>query len=365
MRNRPARVLFLVLFSLLLAIGIAEVCSRLLLPETYLLDWHSDEFNKAKLLVEIQNRKKKDSSVQDNRIKNTVYDANLGWRMKPSFRFEGVIHNSKGFRGSQEYNEQPEGIRIFTIGDSYTYGLGVYDEYTFASHLDEMAGVEVINAGVNGYGIDQAYLMWELEGKKLNPSVVLLGYFVDDFYRNALSVSGKPKPHFIKDEDSGEFKINWVPVPTVESLVKEGELESDGSLRIVQALKWVKRSIIEKYHLQDNVGYDDYKGLVERAQLSEYILTQLNESVEESGASLIVVIIGIVDTCYQGQPEYLWIENSIVEACRANGIEYINLAELMRQERYFPSFYARHCHFTESGHRFAAEKIADVLGLKQ
>lgn len=333
--------------------------------ETYFLDWHSDEFNRAKLLAEIKNRGEKDSHVKADIEKNTVYDANLGWRMKPHYIYEGVTHNSKGFRGDREYNEVSAGERIFAIGDSYTYGLGVYDEDTFTSRLEEVPGIEVINAGVNGYGVDQAYLMWELEGKNLNPSIVLLGYFVDDFYRNARSVSEKPKPHFIKDEDNGEYKINWVPVPKVESLLNEGELKQGYSLRITEALRWLKSKIIEKYSLQKYVGYEVSDSFVERVHLSEYLLIRLNESVQQSGAHLVVVIIGIIDNCYMEQLEYSWIENSIVEACRENGIEYINLAELMRQETYFPSFYARHCHFTESGHRFAAEKIADKLGLKQ
>jgi hypothetical protein len=117
--------------------------------------------------------------------------------------------------------------------------------------------------------------------------------------------------------------------------------------------------------LQKYFGYGDYQGLVERADLNDYLLTKFNESVKQSGANLLVVIIGIIDNCYMGQLEYSWIEKSIVETCEENNIEYINLAELMRQNRYFPSFYARHCHFTESGHRFAAEKIAEKLGLEK
>jgi len=350
---------------MLLAAIVAEVGLRLFLPETYLLDWHSDEYWKAKLRAELKKKGHKEADFPEKVKKNIIYDANLGWRMKPLYQTEGVRHNSKGFRGGHEYTKQPEGIRIFTIGDSYTYGLGVYDEYTFTSLLDGMVGVEVINAGVNGYGIDQAYLMWEQEGKRLNPSIVILGYFIDDFHRNAHPVHGKPKPYFIYDKNTQNFIIKGVPVPDKMSLLERGELELYSGLRVFRIFPWLKRGIQKRFSSNGDSGLYDYGGLLQKAQLNEYILKNLNDSVTESGARLLVVIIGSHIRCYEPSSEYTWVEDSIVESCRTNGIEFINLAKMMREDTFFSSFYAQHCHWTESGHRFVAEKIADALGLKQ
>jgi len=362
MKDHPIVKLLFIVISILLAIGIAEVTFRLFLPGTYLLAFHSEEYGKAQLLRRLQKKGHEEIHLRGN----AIYDTNLGWRMKPLFQSEGVRHNSKGFRGGHEYTEQPEGIRIFTIGDSFTYGWGTYDEYTFTSLLDVNTVAEVINAGVNGYGIDQAYLMWELEGKKLNPSIVILGYFVGDFNRNISIVWTLPKPYFVYDENTQNYDLRGIPVPDRNSLLEQGELEVDSWLRVFRVIPWLKRGIKKRFNSNGDSGLCDYEGLLQRAQLNDYILNRLNESVTESGARLLVVIIGpYAKKSYVPSSETQCIEDFIIESCRTNGIELINLDEMMREDKFYSSFYSQNGHWTESGHRFAAEKIADALGLKQ
>ena len=145
MKNRLTRTLFLVLFSIFIAIGIAEVSFHMFLPETYLLDWHSEEYWKAKLAEKMKKEKVDMTSSSKEIEKNIMYDPDLGWRMKLLYNSEGIQHNSKGFRGNKEYHIQSDETRIFAIGDSYTYGLGVADEYTFSTLIDQRSGIEVIN----------------------------------------------------------------------------------------------------------------------------------------------------------------------------------------------------------------------------
>src|SRR5207302_5819397 len=79
----------------------------------------------------------------------------------------------------------------------------------------------------------------------------------------------------------------------------------------------------------------------------------------QSGARLLVVVIG---HSYDGQPEHLWIEQSIVQACRTGGIECLNLAAARREVDSTP-LYGQNGHFSAQGHRFVAEKIAEALAL--
>lgn len=361
MKSPRLGISILIITSLLLAIGIAELGFRSLLPATYLLDWHSKEYWNAKFVSQI--KQDKYANLSNEAGKNIIYDSSLGWRMKPLYNRNGVQHNSKGFRGKKEYDSQPNENRIFALGDSYTYGLGVSDVYTFSSLLNDEPDVEVINAGVNGYGIDQAYLMWEKEGKKLNPKIVVLGYFIDDFYRNAYLVRGKPKPHFVYDKVSKDFVLKGVPVPDSQVLYDEGELEVDSWLRVFRVFPWVKRGLHRMLGPSKELDSYSYELLLQKAKLNEYILKKFNDSVTKSGARLLVVFIGTHKKCYKPSLEAQWVENSVIETCQENNIEYINLAEIMRQDGYYFSFYAQHCHFTESGHRFTAKKIAEKLGL--
>lgn len=94
--------------------------------------------------------------------------------------------NSLGLRGP-EPAARP-GRRILILGDSMTFGQGVRDDETFASLLEERlragsspgSDVEVVNAGVKGYGPDQAVVLFETRLRSLDPVLVVLAVYVND-----------------------------------------------------------------------------------------------------------------------------------------------------------------------------------------
>lgn len=92
--------------------------------------------------------------------------------------------NSLGFRGPEPSPERR--WTILALGDSFTFGPGVEDEQTFAAVLAERlrsrfgAGIEVVNAGHSGAGIDHELVVFERRGRSLRPDVVLLQFFAND-----------------------------------------------------------------------------------------------------------------------------------------------------------------------------------------
>jgi lysophospholipase L1-like esterase len=119
-------------------------------------------------------------------------DDALGWSYRPgatgvfvgprpfpiTFRTE-VRVNSLGLRGPEPTDIGPGGLRVVVLGDSVVSGLEVAENETYsevaAALLWERLGVPVqfINAGVRGYGTDQAWLLYRERLKKLRPDVVL------------------------------------------------------------------------------------------------------------------------------------------------------------------------------------------------
>jgi lysophospholipase L1-like esterase len=87
--------------------------------------------------------------------------------------------NSLGLRGPELTDVGPGGLRVLVLGDSVVSGLEVAENETYsavAAHLlSERLGVPVqfVNAGVRGYGTDQAWLFYRERLKKLHPDVVL------------------------------------------------------------------------------------------------------------------------------------------------------------------------------------------------
>ena len=154
------KVGFIIVVFTLGLLALTELGLRYLTPEMQFLDPKYDAFWKAQLRQHLAQ-----SGNGDYQLTDIVHDTNLGWRMKPLYQSEGIKHNSKGFRGSRDFMIKNDKPRILALGDSFTYGLGVNDEQTYAHHLEIITGMEVINAGVTAHGVDQSLLMWEKEGR--------------------------------------------------------------------------------------------------------------------------------------------------------------------------------------------------------
>lgn len=77
-------------------------------------------------------------------------------------------------------------LRILVLGDSITFGEGVWLEETFAKRLEKdlqefpNKKIEVINAGVCGYNTLEEYLYLRERGIKLDPDIVIIAFYLND-----------------------------------------------------------------------------------------------------------------------------------------------------------------------------------------
>lgn len=257
-------------------------------------------------------------------------DPELGWRMKPSHRSNLANHDEQGFR----FTTPGTGDAAVVVGDSFTYGLGVLDDETYASELAKITGLSIVNAGTNAYGIDQALLKLERHIDDVDPRVIVLGYFVDDFDRNGLSFRDAAKPRFVRTDDE------YVIEPPREQNLPFG-------LRVVETAGYVTRRL----------GFYDEQRFSEAIALSDYLLARLRGLAESVGATLVVLLI---QHCYEGQPQYLRVETSVLETCDRLGLQCINTAEAMRGTEW-QSFYGDNCHWSPKGHRLAAQLVSERL----
>ncbi len=140
-------------------------------------------------------------------------DPVYGWELNPSTHVRSVdtdrrlrydIHvNALGWRDSERTRAKPAGTkRVLLLGDSMVFGTGVEHGERIGDVLDRFLGedVEVINAGVAGWGTDQQYLYLCREGFDLDPDVVVLVLcMANDVTNNLLDhnlFGVAPKPRF-------------------------------------------------------------------------------------------------------------------------------------------------------------------------
>lgn len=142
-----------------------------------------------------------------------VRDSRLGYAPRPDYRSLQFNHDPLGHRlnGTAE----PEDARppLLAAGDSFTYGDDVTDSETWPAALQRALGRRVVNAGVNGYGLDQTVLRAEREVAAVRPALLIVGFIADDLDRSEFShLWGAEKPFFELAADDTLIERNQ-PVP--------------------------------------------------------------------------------------------------------------------------------------------------------
>lgn len=151
-------------------------------------------------------------------------DVDLGWRGRPGYRAPSTAgqpayaHNSLGLRSPEVGPKGANELRILSLGESSTVGVGVEGGQTYSARLQEILGnslrprpVTVINAGVSGYSSFQSLKYLELRGLALEPDLVLFYHELNDYL-----------PSTIRDPEQSE----------VEVLLSDRQIYDSGLVRV-------------------------------------------------------------------------------------------------------------------------------------
>jgi hypothetical protein len=169
-----------------------------------------------------------------NRDYPVALDAELGWVPKqdaqgidPYTWLTPATILKDGTRSNGTRSNSGEGVLdanhpILAVGDSFTFGMGMSDRQTWPAQLEQLSGRRVINGGVSGYGIDQAFLRAKNLLSRYPISTVIFSFIPDDIHRCRTSVGwGAAKPYFDfkgRTTDAGKR-----PRTTVASLRSKGQ----------------------------------------------------------------------------------------------------------------------------------------------
>jgi len=176
------KTIFWILFIVLVGVAIELISYPCLFV---LAKFYNTEYEPADVISE-QHQSTMKALIKGKPI-YIKYSPSLGWSIKQNGRFDIHHSNSLGIRSSREYTQKPpvNTLRISAFGDSFTHCDGVNNEETWEAILEnDDPPLEVMNFGVWGYGLDQAYLRYLEDGLKYKPHVVFIGFMTENIFRH-------------------------------------------------------------------------------------------------------------------------------------------------------------------------------------
>jgi hypothetical protein len=210
--------------------------------------------------------------------------------------------NDHGLRDDRDFPyEKPPGVkRIVSLGDSYTVGYEVQGEETFASVLERTLRahgleVEVLNAGVSGYGTAEEALYLERELYKYSPDLVLVTYYGNDLVDNSranlfrLDESGRlveAAQTYVPGGGLGDF-LNTNPIANFLSE------NSDAFVLIKEvATGLAKQRAVEEnigqIHAAEQLGVSDHPFAIAQRRLCAAIFERIYQGTRERGIPLVI-----------------------------------------------------------------------------
>lgn len=141
-------------------------------------------------------------------------DPDLFWSIPPGAAIPDTteVANSHGFRGPDFPARRPDGtVRILCIGDSNTFGIGVFRELTFSHRLSRWAAggkggkIEVLNCGVPGFSSFQMLQLIRTRALNWQPDVVIVYAGAWNDYTPAIGAGDVKLHSFIQSTRSGSL----------------------------------------------------------------------------------------------------------------------------------------------------------------
>jgi len=313
-----------------------------------------------------------------------LYDAQLGWKLKPYW--SGKHHhfdydvsytiNKDGFRGKTAFKNGGYAV----VGDSFSFGLGVNDNETFTSLLNNNNDKTFYNFSVPGYSTDQQLLLINKVHGVAARNVLLVVYLGNDVFDNMREYplqADHGKPYF-KLIDS-KITLKNTPVPlvqksaaarkeTISNIVLGGEhqvsglpnwlskLELSGRLGLFQTSPVLTK---EKMHNRFSKSLE----------LMSVLLNEIEKKVAMSNGKLDIVLLpgrsyveysASMSAQYQ---EYFreYIVSSIEPSSSLNVIDLATHLRELHNAGVNNLYYPNEGHLTASGHQYVADFLLAQL----
>lgn len=274
--------------------------------------------------------------------------------------------NSGGFRNLKDYAiEKPKNAkRIIFIGDSFVFGWGVKDDEVFTYLLEnnfnkksKNTKVEIINAAVYGYDIDEYRILFD-RILKYEPDIIFLGYCLENDFNFTVRKEGviteelraerKSLVRFIRETINNLHIVAlvrdrlYITFPKIRSLMISLGINNKRDIFLKKYPETLNRLLIE----------------------NEKILSHMQGICSERGIKFVVLLIPLKEQVYCREALNKFSEfdaerpnQVLAEILKRNNIEYIDLLpELFEQSKISKDglYFDTDPHWTRYGHKIVA-----------
>lgn len=255
--------------------------------------------------------------------------------------------NPLGLRDRERKILPKKNFRLLALGDSFTFGVGVelHERFTEIAE-NSLPGVEIWNAGVPGWGLDQELIYFLREGYKWNPDSIIIFLNQADLERQ---LEG-----FVSDGQVQNPQAQPVYISSSTILQKPSSLQQiERSVFLsflyyvwtIESWKWKNQS----YKTQERSIEKSSARAAQTEERTKILLKQFDRLAKKHRAKLIVVNIDPVESF-----SYIkTIEPKIL---------YVDFSQKLNEEsRHFPLRFPHDPHFNARTHRWIGLELAKVL----
>jgi len=313
-------------------------------------------------------------------------DDRFGWKLKPSrktrLRWESydytVVSNSLGFPGPEYPRQKPEGaFRILATGDAFTSAEGVDTDRAWPRLLEEIlqqswpGKVEVLNFAVTGYGPNQYARIVREFAPAYRPDLILIELFVNDF-QDVLTTDA---------EFARSIGFDLPPQGSLGGILRLEHLQRYVRLHINEPLRELATDKPRPHgYFLGNFAFlegarQDFKTAGREGVAGR--LEDIRNIAGRVGARVAVIMVPApVQVCGRGELAYFPRHINLGDAarfdldlpqrmtgqiCKELGLPWYDLRAAFKAAGAACPYQQHNMHWTEDGHRLAAEFLADAF----
>ena len=314
-------------------------------------------------------------------------DPDAGYSLLPEYRnvvrvpeFTTVVRiDGEGYRVADESKPVPEGVRrILAIGDSFTFGVGVDAEATYAAQLESIlqesgaAPVAVRNGGVGGYGPLRSERRFRAAQSAWKPEVVIHGIYLGNDLEDS-------RPHdflaFPSIENGRMTRPGHHPLARIRTALR---VHSHLYCFLRERLYGIYRAtpLAARSQRLDPIGLSEWPASIVEGSwpAGQEAMSNLADWARENDALYVVVLIPIkyqiVDSAWDAYrrrwklPDKAFDrerpQHVVREFLDGQGIAYVDLLPPFRASSE-DLYYRVDNHWTAAGHAAAARILAEKL----